>query len=364
VRRWIAPAIVVGVTVGAVGLAIWPSSPGSGRSAGPADTAPAVLTEFTFSGSVLTGLDRSGRAVLELRQPEGREFAGRAAAARVPAPDGSSRWIVGVNARVAPGTNIEEGELFALDSGGGIAWRQRVTSSLRFGTETFGPPWASEHVGATAEGPAPRILWAVRHLTWWPSVLKVLATDGEPLGEFVNAGWIQNALLTNVGGSDLILAGGISNSRGSAMLAVLRADAVRGSSPEEEGSLFACTGCAPGGPERYLLFAPTEVSRASAVPYNRTLQVVVTDQGIQVWTQEGPVSSDIAWVYVIAPDFRSVRAAPSDSYLARHDVLHGSGVLDHRASECPERTTPPVVRMWQRESGWSVVPTVVAPAGG
>ncbi len=140
----------------------------------------------------------------------------------------------------------------------------------------------------------------------------------------------------------------------------LRADSGRGSSPEDEGSPFACTGCTPGGPERYLVFAPTEVSRASGVPYNRTLDVVPTGDGIQVWVQEGPVGSDVAWVYLISPDFSSVRATPADSYSARSEALHASGALGHPAAECPERATPPVVRMWAPSSGWSVLPTVVA----
>lgn len=362
--RWLLPGAGIVILAGAIGLTSWVSRLDGPRGSAAVEPPPRMVESFTASGPILKGWGSRGQAVVTLTHPEGREFSSLAVARSLEGTARSSQWIVAANVLLEPQGRLMEGEAYRVDPSGAIAWRRRVTSSVTFGAETFTAPWVSESVATEASGASGRVLWAVRHQTWWPSLLLLLGSDGETLGQFVNAGWIQEAAFADVGGAPRILAGGISNSRRAAAVAVFRPDSLAGSSPEDEGSPYACSSCAPGGPERYILFPPTEVSRASGVRYNRVLAIVPTAEGLQVWTQEGAPGSDIAWVYLIAPDFRSVRAAPSDSYWARHEVLHAGGSLDHPSAQCPERAIPPVVRMWQPDLGWSVVPGVVSPPGG
>lgn len=358
-RRWAFLALGILIGAGAVVGAVR-SVVGGGSSRGTPPEAVSLSTDP--SGTVLRGLDVSGGSVWELAHPDGRAFQGGAGIARTVGGHGGARWIIAANVLPTLGVAFEEGELFALaEEGGRIEWRRRYGGLVHFGAGPFGPPWISQAVAAGRVGSEIRVFWVVRHHTWWPSVLRAFGESGEPLGEFVNAGWIQVVQPATLEGRDVVLLGGISNARRAAMMAVLRGDSVRGSSPEDPGSPFACSGCGDGGPERYVVFEPSEVSRASALPYNRTLDLAVTADGIQVVVQEGPPDSDVTWVYTFSHDLETVRASPGDTYWVRHDALFDGGDLDHPAEACPERTESPAIRAWTRSAGWSAVRTGTIP---
>ena len=135
------------------------------------------------------------------------------------------------------------------------------------------------------------------------------------------------------------------------MVAVLDATDIQGHSPEEPGSEFACLDCPAGSPLRYLVFPPTDVNRASGLPYNETTGVDLGASQIRITVLEGTHLSDVAWVYQFTTDFDLIRVTPGDSYWPVHDLLELEGKLDHGAEDCPWRVAPPILS-WTPDGGW------------
>jgi hypothetical protein len=296
----------------------------------------------------------------DYEQPEGRDFTPNDQIQRtLRLPNGDELILFSSNTIDRQLGLVDRGELFVFSPTGEFRWRMIREDSYRFASETFSPPWVSGSLLVHDVGGEPRIAWALHHYTWWPSILVLLNEEGGLMGRFVNSGWITRTALSKHPDGDRLLAGGVSNSRSGGMLAVLDATSIDGGSPEEPGSEFECQDCPGGNPHRYFVFPRSHVNIASGLPYNETADIRVTSAGISVSVREGPPASDIAWVYDFSTEFELRQVTPSDSYWPAHRMLELEGKIDHSAESCPQRTPPPV-RSWTPERGWT---DVVASAG-
>ncbi|GMR11869.1 MAG: hypothetical protein BMS9Abin29_0054 [Gemmatimonadota bacterium] len=294
----------------------------------------------------------------DYEQPEGRDFTPNGQVQQtLRLPNGDELILFSSNTRDEQRGLSDRGELFAFSPTGELRWRMIREDSYRFASETFSPPWVSRSLMVHDVGGQPTIAWTVHHYTWWPSTLFILNEVGGLEGRFVNSGWINQTAVSKSPGGDRLLAGGISNSRSGAMLAVLDAKAIDGSSPEEPGSEFECQDCPRGTPLRYFVFPQSHVNIASGLPYNETVDIQATSAGISVSVREGPPGSDIAWVYDFSTEFEFRQVTPSDSYWPAHRILELEGKIDHSAESCPQRLSPSV-RSWVPDGGWTdVVPS-------
>jgi hypothetical protein len=326
---------------------------------GAADSLGRVVT-VTSERDHLAARDEEGEVLWTYQDPSRRVF--NPPVLTLPEvnawPAGGESLIVAHNTLTADGHSPHVGQVMHLSSSGELRWARSVNESLRFGGKEYSGAWASALLYAPSDG-SDVIIWGAHDSTWWPSVTLALSEDGSVVGKFVNSGWVTSAgtLPPSMGDQQLLL-GGISNSRAGAMLALLPSPHFFGTSPEEEGSSFACTNCPEGRPLRYLVFQPTHVNSASGLPYNRTTDIEVSTAGVMVMVREGSIETDIQWIYEFTLDLDLIRARPSDSYWPAHERLEKEGRLDHTVGECAERGSVEVL-VWTRESGWDRVRTPV-----
>lgn len=265
--------------------------------------------------------------------------------AAVEAPHPSGRAPIG------EGTT-GDATLWRYRANGDVQWSYTATEELRFGADTFSPPWALSDLFVHDVGRQRRIAWAVHHYTWWPSVLISLDTHGNRLGTFVNAGWIRTVEATP--DNKHLLVAGVSNSQRSYFLAVLDAARPFGRSPEAPGSATECLNCEAGDPIAYFVWPRSDVSAAQPFPAAGPSIDTFANGTTHVQVHETPGPNIGTTIYELSPTFRVQTARFSDAFWEWHDRLHGSGVLNHPASNCPERAVRPV-RVWTRDTGWQTV---------
>jgi hypothetical protein len=247
--------------------------------------------------------------------------------------------------------------LTALSGSGRELWNFSPTTTLTFGTETFAGPWAGQAWTIAKNSSGPIFAVAVHHYTWWPGVVAVLNNKGKVLGEFVNSGWVTFLAPMQKGGKNLLLAGGISNSRDGAMLAVLDPAHPIGSSPEDSGSKYECRSCSDGKPLEYFVFSRSELNRTSLSRYNQVVAIDVFDDRVLVHVQEVdptvvPTHSLIETIYEFTPDLQLRGFRVSDQYWDLHRRFELDGRLKHAAGDCGDRLMSRYVRTWNPAAGW------------
>lgn len=265
--------------------------------------------------------------------------------------DGRAEVLAVLRDRTPPPDRGGTDTLYCFTSDGRVRWTQTFSEPLRFAAGEFEPPWFSSHLSYEGAGP-PRILWAVRHHTWWPSILFALDSGGHITDRFVSAGWIWSVAVSDDGA--FVLVAGITNARMAHFLAVLDPHHVSGATPEPPGSGFECGGCPAGRPLKYFVFPRTDVSRAS--------QFYAVGPGIATYPGGsvvlGVVQNDDpsppSVVFEFGPDLELRRAAYDDRYWEWHRRLEREGRLDHAQQACPDRDGPAIDR-WAPDSGWTRV---------
>ena len=310
---------------------------------------PKVMRLETLDGHVIA-LDPVGDVAWTYEHSEGRSFEHTVPLTLVTErrPEGDDLLLLATTTIAVEEEPRVGAELFAFGTEGQLRWQSMRTESYRFGRETYSESWVSSALAAHDMSTGVRIAWAIHDHNWWPSALFLLDDRGSVEGTFVNSGWITRTTFVNHPEEDLLLAGGISNSRMGAMVAVLDASDIQGHSPEESGSEFACLDC----PLRYFVFPPTDVSRASGLAYNETVGIDPGTSQIRITVMEGPPSSDVVSVYLFTTAFDLIRVTPGDSFWPTHDLLELEGKLDHSAEACPWRVAPPILS-WTPDGGWT-----------
>lgn len=343
------PRVMLGAGLLAVmgSVALWQS-----KNSAP----PRPIARLETANGHVIGVDVTDQVAWTYQHSNGPGFFSDGQIQEVLEPhDGADRLFLLTGITIsAPDRLHRRGELLAFTSSGELRWKRIRSDTYRFGEETFSAPWIPSVLNVHEVGGERRIAWAVHHYTWWPSTLFLLDQAGDITGQFVNSGWITTTEQLSRPEGDLLLVGGISNSRSGAMLAVLDFADVRGRSPETPGSEFECLDCPSGDPVRYFVFPRTDVNRANGLPYNHTASVEVTDQGVNVTVREGEASSDVVWVYQFSHGLELDRVTPGDTYWPAHRLLELEGKIDHTVEACPERVAPPILS-WTPEGGWGQV---------
>jgi serine/threonine protein kinase len=107
----------------------------------------------------------------------------------------------------------------------------------------------------------PRILVVANHKTFSPSLAWLIDNQGNKLGEFINQGALQDAILWNADADDdkeIVLSGG-NNAYHAPILAVLDFDRFGGASPPVQSDDPWANLCSPGLPLMYVGFKPLGV---------------------------------------------------------------------------------------------------------
>ena len=216
---------------------------------------------------------------------------------------------------------------------------------------SYEEPWAltdfriNDHYGR-------RIALAAHHIDWWPSVVTVLDDRWVRSGTFVNSGWVETIRWLS---PDRLAIGGFSNSRDGGMLAVLDANNLDGSSPEDPAGRFHCQNCKAGGPLFYAVFPRSELNRVTGSGFNRAWLNTIENR-LVIRTAEVDRNGDIGplsdAIYEFSMSLDLLAASYSDRYWDDHRRLEQEGRLRHSRAECPYRDGPPAIDVWTPDAGW------------
>jgi hypothetical protein len=175
---------------------------------------------------------------------------------------------------------------------------------------------------------------------------------GKRLGTFVNSGWIT-ATVASPDERHLLLSGTSKGHRAS-FFAALNAVSPSGRSPEPPGSPTECVTCPSAGPDVYIVFPRTDVSRLHPFPGTGPSIMTYSDGAIRVHAIESEGPSFAAVIYELERDFAIREARFADSFWEWHARLEGDGRITHTAANCPHRKGLDVQR-WTPATGWQTV---------
>ncbi len=333
-RSWIGAAVLVAVASAGITLV---------------RTRPASIATVRVEERTLRAFDASGALRWSYPLP------GRIATAREPrrwSPlvdldgDGHDDLVAGF-ASFDPGFELEREHLIAFSPSGRVLWQRVADERATFGGHEYAGPWPAADLLAFG-GPQPRIAWALHHYTWWPSLLLVINARGETVGRFAHPGWLTSLAITVDG--RWLLAGGRNNARDRAAVAVLDAADANGSAPPV-GAEFDCADCSPRRPLRYLLFAPSELSRAALSRPDHPVDIKeLGNRSIEIHLMQNTAGTAEA-IVELDGSLCPVRARFSDTYWTWHRQLEAEGRIDHPADQCPDRAGIEF-EMWTAAEGW------------
>ncbi len=250
---------------------------------------------------------------------------------------------------------IDNPEMYLLfSSAGRLLWNYSPQDVLKFGTESYSPPWALrglQHITIHGEKV---VALAFTHNTWWPSIVVLLDEQGRPIRKFANAGWITSLISIDGPKGPLLVAGGANNAHNGAMIAILDPEQLAGSSPEEQSSRFECMNCGPGRPLKYFVFPRSELNIATGSTFNFASIVFQGDRLIvQTKEEEGEAREPRATAfYEISPELKLLRASFGDRYWDLHRKLEIQGTITHAKAQCPDRNGPRGVLSWDAQDAW------------
>jgi predicted DNA-binding transcriptional regulator AlpA len=331
--RWLVTVAALLVLAIVAGVLTWKAAP--------------VLASVTQSGQALVGIDQSGRELWRYT-PTAVDGNVVAPVVRVGDVDGDGRTDVIAALQYLPRNGDGYGEVVRLDDRGRRLWARALDDRYSFGDTTYGPGWFPDEVLTYQAGGELRIAAAFHHHTWWPDVIAAFDGEGRILGRFVHAGWVTGLNVSADG--RWLLASGISNAHGGAMLAVLDSANISGAGPMTGGSLPECGNCPAGAPHRYVVVPWSDLARTSNPP--RVLVQVGVSGTIELRAVQRPTPNAVSPELIVSftPEFTVVQRSASDGFAETHAQLERSGELTHAFADCPWKA--PALRQWAPAQGW------------
>jgi hypothetical protein len=259
--------------------------------------------------------------------------------------DGRGELLAILASEESPGN----ARLVCFDHRGQIKWEYVPRRAMRYGSETFAPPFGVSFFAFAETKPGgPLTIWAVsHHIPWFPAVVTKLDARGEVQGEYWHAGHIDTLAEAEIGGRRYLLVGATSNELMTATLSVLSVDNPSGSSPAVSDK-FKCLNCPTGVPAHYIIFPRTELSRLLNSRPNAFEIRVRQDGRSEVGVRDGKLVGDVEPGASFAFDggFRLVEAEVVEPYVTAHSELHLKGFLDHPLDRNKESLALRAVKYW------------------
>jgi len=302
--------------------------------------APAQPSSWAVEDGALAIRDGAGRLLwthrfdstlaAEAMKPSGYEY-----------DNANAEWVVLADLEgdgqtevlVVPVTHQGDRALHCFESDGRLRFKHEVTRSVRFGGETFGPPFSAMPPYVVARGKGSAIWAPSLHRPFFPAVIQKLTPTGQVVGEFWQAGHPGRLRQVEREGRHLLVVGGTRNQDFSAALSVLDADDPASTAPADIDK-YHCEDCPPGAPLAYLSFPRLEVGRMAG---QRAVvrEMAKVPGGLMVAIhylppdpQATPCGGAEAY-YRLDDAFRIVSADFGDAYLHCHARLRLDGRLDH-----------------------------------
>jgi len=354
-RRITPAALAVTILAGGF-IAIWWYS----NSSGPASQ----IVRVSILGRKFTALDEAGKINWSYTLPnEGLDVGSRQPGiSHIEDLDGDGRKEVLISTpsgTVIPyDRGVDESRLFCFDETGRLRWSFEFKETLTFVRRAFEPPWHIRQWLIYGPPGRKRLVLALHHNTWWPSVVVVLSSSGRVVGKFVNSGIVVAlASLSSASGPKLLL-GGVSNEHRAGILAVIDAEIPSGHSPDRVGSEFECKNCPRGSPLKYFVFPRSDINETRD-DHNRVFDIDIQDNQVIARTYED-LHRGLVGIYEFSCDLRLQHPSYSDGYWEIHRELQREGKIRHSKEYCPAKQGPGTVRIWNPQDGWSDARTATA----
>ncbi len=248
-----------------------------------------------------------------------------------------------------------EGRLHCFDDRGNERWPPfRAGKEIRCGGKVYSHDYrvAGFHThDFDGDGKCEIVLEAF-HSPEWPCQLALLDSSGNLLGDYLNAGYLQDFEYCDIDGDgreELIVVGVNNEYRGGCLIVFDPRD-IRGRSPQS--GEFACEGLEPGSELFYVTVPRTDVARAS--------ESYLDDLALLDISETGRVraSSSFGLIYEFDFDLRALPLTVGHGFMTRREGLVAEGKLSGDIDAAYKRAILEAIRWWNG-SEWSSVPTRV-----
>jgi hypothetical protein len=244
------------------------------------------------------------------------------------------------------------GEFTSLDSKGEPRFTFRFFDNVRFGGQSFGPPWAPTAFSVLEAEPR-RLAVAAHHWVWSPSIIAILDDNGNRLGTFVSHGWIEQLAWLS---PDRLVFGGFLESKDAGLVGLLDPRELDGQAPEPAGSKHHCENCADKPPLKMVALPRSEINLVTQSRFNRAIVERAGDRLIVRTVEMAPLDGQGAAdaIYEFTEELELISATYSQRYWENHDRLEREKKIDHDRAHCAFKNGPGPIHIWTPESGWSV----------
>jgi len=243
------------------------------------------------------------------------------------------------------------GSLYCFGPDGVVRFNHQWAVPVRFGVDTFLPPFRAKGLQIGREMDGRRSIWVVsQHYYDFPAVVEKLDAAGGVLGSYWSNGYIELLAEATMDGRRVMLAGGTNNESVAASLAVIDYDHPSGRAPAVT-TKFSFADPAATMPLRFFLFPVTDVCKAlGAPPY--AIQVVVGAGAAEVITvrcagivvSSGAVEARLG--YRFDEHFNLVGGQAEESYRWAHSLLRFLPEVNHPFGPRDEQEIA-AVREWK-----------------
>lgn len=261
--------------------------------------------------------------------------------------DGADEVLAVVRPVTRAGQEPGEDTLYCLSQSGRLLWKFKPSLKLTFEGRPFAGPWRMYAI-AVSTNRGPRDVWlSFGHHTWWPSAIVQIDHFGNAVLRYVQSGAIYALAYWPTASGTYVVAGGVNNEYAKPSLALIEPHSTA-TSPQHKGTGFLCDECPAGTPLRYLLFPALELQAVGPTPYGWVQNIVVLGDELKVTVVQGEGSS----VHSVGRDLSIRSSSIADKFWKVHDALEGSGMVHHRAEDCPDLTAQLKIREWSPDGGW------------
>jgi hypothetical protein len=338
-RRWRLGLLAAGLALFTAGLSAgwWLARPS------------ALAVTVAFAGRSLQGLSAQGAPVwILMLEADISPALGSTPPLLDVDGDGEAEWLVPVHfgptgTMAANATDA----LYCLSRTGVRKWVVRPEQNLSYPDRLITGPWTLTAIAFTPT--SPRRIWVsyAHHTGPFAHVVEIDSAGAATL-RYVQVGRIHSLVHWRTPSGGFLAVGGTLNDYRRPTVALLSEQGRPASFPEAAPGRPLCRECPALPPQRVYLLPDSELSPANHELYPYVASMTTPGTFLKADFRHGGGRAQ----FFLNPDMTPGSFDYTQQHWAAHEQLERSGRLNHRASDCPERTAVKTIRAWTAGGGW------------